>query len=131
MSRLHIVVALATAAISACHTGPSASSFTPATTGHGVESTLRLRETRVAGEVLELSDSGYVLLSQNMVTFVPYSAVRSASFSGFGSYDWGRPEPEMMEQLRLMSRFPQGIAASTLQLLMADTGQPSVRVVRQ
>lgn len=126
-----ITRAMAAIAMVACYTGPSAGSFTPAATGHGIDGSLRLRETRIVGEVLEVSDSGYVLLSQNMLTFIPYSAVRSASFSGLGSYDDGRPEPEMMERLRLVSRFPQGITPSTMRVLLADTGQPNVRVLRQ
>lgn len=115
----------------ACFTGPSASGFPPATTPHGVESTIDIHRARLAGELLEVSDSGYVLLSEGLLVFAPFSAVRSASFSGIGSYEVGRPDPPLMERLRLVSRYPNGVTPEVLDLLLAETHQTHVNVVKQ
>ena len=122
---------LASVAASACYTGPSAGSFPPATSGHGVESTIHLEHTRLAGELLDASDSGYVVLSERAIFYTPYSAVKSASFSGVGSHREGRPEAELLERLRLVSRFPKGITPAMIQALLADLRQTKVEVVTQ
>lgn len=132
MPRIALGLALlASVAASACYTGPSVGSFPPATSAHGVESTIHLEHTRLAGELLDASDSGYVVLSERAIFYTPYGAVKSASFSGVGSHRDGRPEAGMLEHLRLVSRFPKGITPAMLQALLADLRQTQVEVVTQ
>lgn len=131
MRRTLFVVAIAGGMLSGCYTGPSAGGFGPATTPHGVASTLQLDRTTVQGELLEVSDSGYVLLAQDALVFTPYDAVNDARFAGLGSYGSGRPRAASMAKLRLMSRFPQGLSPPTLAALLAETRQSDVRVVRE
>jgi len=122
---------LASVTASACYTGPSVGSFPPAMSGHGIEGTVHLDHTRLAGELLDASDSGYVLLSDRAIFYTPYIAVKSAGFSGVGSHRDGRPDPEMLERLRLVSRFPKGITPAMLQALLADLRQTKVEVITQ
>ena len=132
MSRALPVMVLALSILMcACFTGPSATGFRPATTAHGVESTIEVQRTRLAGELLEVSDSGYVLLSEGLLVFAPFSALRSASFSGIDSHESGRPDLSLMERLRLVSRYPKGMTPAVLDLLLAETHQTAVKVVRQ
>lgn len=127
---LVLALSAATLAIAACFTGPSVGGFAPAVTGHGVESTIDACQLTLAGELLEASDSGYVVLEWNGLTYTPYALVRKARFSGIGSYGSGRPSPQQLEQLRLLSRFPQGMPRETVRALLAASGQAAPRVVR-
>jgi hypothetical protein len=132
MARIRLALlwlAVSAAATVACFTGPSVGTFKPATTGHGVQTKLRVGRANVSGELLAIDDSSFVLLGSDGVLIVPFSGVTHASFSGFGSYQGGAPGGET-ERLQLVSRFPQGISARTMEALLSDSRQTSPRVVR-
>jgi hypothetical protein len=132
MSRHRIFVAVIAAVVSAsCFTGPSAGGFTPAVSGHGVDSQLRLGNGTVKGELLELRDTAYVLATAQGIVLVPFRAVRRARFESFGSFGGGAPDSEWRERLHLASRFPKGMPASALTMLLEDARQAELRVVRQ
>lgn len=132
MTRLAMafVGALLAAPISGCFTGPSAGGFGPAMTGHGIDANLRLRQGHIDGELLEVSDSSYVLLNATGLSLVMFSVVRGAKFPGIGSNDWGPPDAELKERLRLVSRYPQGIPRGVLGVLLADAKQTELHVVQ-
>jgi hypothetical protein len=127
--RLTLVV-IATALVTSCFIGPSAHSFKPAVSGHGVESHLRVGRREVEGELLELRDSAYVLVGYDGIVLVPFRAVEGAQFKDIGSFGGGAPDPEWSERLHLASRFPQGMPASALELLLEAAHQNELRVVR-
>lgn len=133
MNRMFLVAALGfvAAAASSCFTGPSVGGFRPATTPHGVESRIQLRQTVVRGELLEVRDTAYVLLDESGVLLVPYSAVHEARFEGVVSYLGGAPGGVTSERLRLVSRYPHGMPAGVLQSLLAEVHQSELRVVRE
>jgi hypothetical protein len=132
MSRHRILVAMGAACLSvSCFTGPSAHSFTPAVTGHGVDGQLQLRNRTVKGELLELRDTAYVLATDEGILLVPFPAVRRAKFESFGSFGGGVPDSEWRERLHLASRFPRGIPESALTTLLAEARQSELLVVRQ
>lgn len=116
-------------AAGACFTGPSAGSFTPAVSGHGVDAHLHLGRRRVEGELLELRDTGYVVINTLGVQIVPFSGVDAASFDGLGSL-YGTPGSDWSERLRLASRFPHGMPDSALAQLLAVTHQSQMTYVR-
>lgn len=113
-----------------CATGPAFVHFPPAVTGHGVEGDLHLAQGHVVGELLEPSDSAYVLINDEGVLLVPFVAVRKASFTDVGNVGMGAPDQVMANRLRLVSRFPQGLSPHILDGLLADNHQSALRVVR-
>lgn len=126
---ISLAISLSLAAMS-CATGPSAEDFGPATSAHGVETHLRVGAGDVQGELLELRDSAFVLLSGEGVLLVPLSSVRSANFSQVGSYSGGSLSTELATRLHLVSRFPRGIPDSALQILLADRRQAALLVIK-
>ena len=126
---LALAASVAVIAAMACFTGPSVRGFQPAVSGHGVETTIDAGRLTLVGELLEASDSGFVVLESNGLMYTPYSLVHKARFSDMGSYGSGRPAPGVLQRLRLLSRFPQGMSPQTLQLLLAASGQSAPRVV--
>jgi hypothetical protein len=132
MSRHRIVVVGVGALMSAsCFTGPSAHSFTPAVSGHGVDSQLDVGNRAMKGELLEVRDTAYVLATDQGIWLVPFRIVRRARFESFGSFRGGAPDSEWQQRLHLASRFPQGIPESALALLLEDARQSELKVVRQ
>jgi len=132
MTRLSAALALAcaVAAVGGCFTGPSVGNFRPAVSGHGVETDIRLRTARVQGELLEVRDTAYVVIGDDGVLLVPFSAVRATHFSGVDDTGAGAPDPALAETLKLMSRFPRGIPRQALEQILADARQTSLKVVR-
>src|SRR5689334_9066599 len=117
--------------LGACHfTGPSAGSFTPAVSGHGVETRLSLGKRRIDGELLQVRDTAYVLMAADGVLIVPFAAVDEAHFEDLGSIGGGAPPAEWRDRLEIASRFPQGLSAETLDQLLACTRQSEPRYVR-
>jgi hypothetical protein len=130
MRTLHLLSIAVLVSATACFTGPSVGRFRPAQTGHGIEGELRLRDRRVDGELLEIRDSAYVLVSSDSVMIVPFTAVRGAHFDALGSVGGGRPRIDNFALLQLSSRFPRGISDATMAQLLAVAGQSSMSYVR-
>lgn len=130
-SRLAMSLAMSVSlAATSCATGPSVEDFGPARSARGVQTDLRVGTRDVQGELLELRDSAFVLLTADGVLLVPLSSVRSASFSQVGSYSDGSLSTELAATLHLVSRFPRGIPDSALQILLTDRRQAALLVIR-
>lgn len=131
MSRSRIAI-VALGCLAGCATGPSASGFTPAISGHGVESRLYIgRRQEVRGELVELRDTAYVVINDDGLLLVPFSIVDGATFSDIGGYNGGAPGGEWRERLRLVSRFPHGIPDPAFAALLSSTGQTQLRVIKK
>lgn len=119
--------------VAGCPVGTTSGRFRPAQGPAGVDAQLVLDRQRgtVAGELLAMRDTGFVLLVGNRVTLVRYGAIRSATFPQVASASLGRqpPTPAMRERLRLVSRFPQGISPELEQRLLAGYSQPTIDVI--
>jgi hypothetical protein len=66
--------------------------------------------------------------AQATLQFVAYAEIRSArtvdqTGSSAAITDRRTPDPDMLEHLRLLSRFPQGLTPEVLQLLLTAHGQ--------
>lgn len=117
--------------VGACHfTGPSAGSFTPAVSGHGVNTQLRLGGRRIEGELLQIRDTAYVLMAVEGILIVPFAAVDKAQFENLGSIGRGAPDPEWRDRLQLASRFPDGMSDDALEQLLACTKQSGPHYIR-
>ena len=117
-------------AAGACYTGPHVLEFLPARSGHGVDGELVVRNQRVRGELLALSDTAVVMESAGRMLLIPRSAISEARFEALKAHSGAELTGDVLEQYRLMSRFPAGISAPTLRSLLAQTGQSELTVVR-
>jgi hypothetical protein len=130
-SRILLGTLIALTIVAGCFTGPSASGFTPAVSGHGADAQLHIGRTRLDGELLELRDSAYVLVNGDGIFLVPFSIVDKASFDHLGSYSGGAPGPEWAERLRLVSRFPQGMPDRAIAMLLGAAHQSELHLVKR
>ena len=113
-----------------CNVGGRVDRFAPAKRPAGVAVALALRGGRRAqGELLAVQDTALVVLAQDTVTLVPYSAVVTGQFSQIGELLATPPAPDFATRLRLVSRFPQGLTPDLLARLLAAHGQSALKVV--
>jgi hypothetical protein len=139
--RAHAAVLLLASSLPACHVGIGVDRFAPAQRPEGIAATLWLDGRRtLAGELLEASDAGLLLLSDRgpqadggrppaegappkaRVVSVPYAAIRKATFAQLFFEARGAWHPRR-ETLRRVSRFPQGLTPELRERLLAAHGQ--------
>ena len=115
----------------ACIFGSHVGTFPPANGPNGVTAKLQTSAGRVTAEVLDVRDSGLVVLNNAQVTFVPYRAIEDGSFNQLGVSIWnGQFESaEKRNRVRMASRFPQGITPETERQLLAVHHQSSIVVL--
>ena len=130
--RLHrlLPALFATALIAVgCAIGPSEKNFKPAISPAGVEARLRFRRGELRGELIEVRDSGLVVAPPGDVLFVPFTAIRAATFAQTTLAPApGIPGPQVRERIRLLSRFPNGLSPDQLERFLASRGRQSLRV---
>lgn len=129
-ARIFLVVAATVVTSSGCYTGPHALEFSPARSGHGVAGELVLQNQSVRGELLASSDTAFVMESASRILLIPRSAVYETRFEGLRDHRGADLSGDVLEKYRLMSRFPAGISAGMLRMLLAQTGQSELTVVR-
>jgi hypothetical protein len=127
----------------------TAETYPPAHGPRGVSVSVTAGQRQFSGELLEVRDSGLVILAAPSVTlrssspaaggassqaheqrtlrFVPYGEILSSEVdrtsSRFAIKDRRTPDRNVRERLRLLSRFPQGLNPELLQLLLSAHGQ--------
>jgi hypothetical protein len=111
--------------LQSCHYGMTVESFPPARTPKGVIGHVVTTRADYTVELIEVRDTGIVILSAQTLRFVPYSAIRSSRFDGVGDSISNRkaPSPKVRENLRLLSRFPPGLTPEMLQNLLTALAQ--------
>lgn len=124
---------LALSALVACSFGPRASSFAPATEPDGVTAEVQSRDTSFHAELLAVSDTGLLLLRGRTIVYAPYRVIRHASFDQLAVElpNGESPDSADRQQLRLVSRFPQGASAERVRALLAGYQQDSLVVLRR
>ena len=130
--RNHTACIVLTVLLAGCAVGPRVETFKPARSPAGVEASLDLTDGRLMqGELLAVEEPGLTLLIGNSVTQVPYARVRKASFAQTRIViDQSKPwSAAVREELRLLSRFPQGLTPTLLTSLLAAYRQGELRVV--
>ena len=132
-----------------CSFGMTAAKYPPALGPQGVSLQLDIGERQMSGELIEVRESGMVILTPAPVTpssssarpggassqaldqgrlqFVAYGAIHSWEVDGSSKWiaviEQRAPDRNAREQLRLLSRFPQGLTADLLKLLLTAHGQ--------
>lgn len=131
-----LLIALAALLFSgACvlNVGPRAERLTVATSPSGTIADIRVRDhgELFTGELLEVRDTALVVLSGGRVTVVPVSAIRRVTFRDSAIYLDGGDVFGVGElsELRLLSRFPQGITPPLMSALLAALGQTEPRLL--
>jgi hypothetical protein len=127
-------IVLVILSVSACTVGPSAKHFAPATAPDGIEVDLRVPGfARVQGELLEVQDSGLVILRNDRVTFVPLGDIQYGNFRQRGTLVTGGRfvDATAATELRLVSRFPAGLTPERRAALLAAYGQTAPDRVTQ
>jgi hypothetical protein len=133
--RRALVVPVVLLALTACHVGPSTKNFAPAIGPNGIWADLHLKGVRVEGELLEVQDSGLLVLRKKrvparqrqtlVVTLVPLEAIRRGRFDRYGTLiEDGTPVAKgALQRLRLVSRFPKGLTPELRAALLTVHGQ--------
>jgi hypothetical protein len=135
LSPLYLVVILT---LAGCTVGPDVSKLAPARTGQGVNILVVPVETpdgsaygRIDGELLAVRDDA-LLLRAGLLALVSYASIERAEVEGFGrlTFGHGRPPTEVQRQeLRLLSRYPQGVSGDLLRRLLDAYNQDELRTI--
>lgn len=121
----------------ACSYGMTADKLRLTTSGRGVNTQIRTSDMEFRGELIEVRSEGLLILASSgaldppaqkpLLRVVPFTAIMSSRFDQLGrSYQIERgrpPQPADLERLRLVSRFPYGLAPELLQKLLENNGQ--------
>jgi hypothetical protein len=126
-----VVTALAASALSSCASRVRPDYVGPAQTGHGVEGELVVHGQRVKGELLEVSDTAFVLQTRAGVVLVPKFTIDESSFRGLELFRGSELAGKVLEQHRLLSRFPAGMPAAVLQSLLRQAGQSEIKIITE
>lgn len=129
--RSSIVLTVVVAA--GCMIGPTTRNFAPATGPQGIAADLRVKwgpKGRVQGELLslvvglEVHDTALMVLSSSRLVLVPLRVIQMGRFKGRGTLiENGRARRSSLEQLQLVSRFPDGMKPEVMARLLAAYGQ--------
>ncbi len=121
------VVIAALLNMSGCRYGVTVESFPPARTPKGVTGNITTGRGRLTAELIEVRDSGIVILSDRKFRLLPFGVIVSSHFEGtnrrYDIKDRRTPKPDALDHLRLISRFPQGLTPELLQRLLNANGQ--------
>ena len=137
-----IVILLLAGLTAGCSFGMTAKKFRPAESPRGVEAVITITDREFVGELIEIRDAGLVLSSERWrvpvpngtretkeqrLRLIPYTAVERSRFEQMDRrlsiVDGRPPTTNGREQLRLVSRFPQGLSAEVLSQLLTEHGQ--------
>lgn len=108
---------------------PIPSTFPPAQSGHGIDARLLVGRRMVKGELLEVSDTAFIVRTAEGLVLIPQESVTEANFPDVGFYRAADLVGDVTRQLRLTSRFPAGIPASVMTALLGEAGQAQVTVI--
>lgn len=110
-----------------CTRGPSVRSLPHTTNPVGAQVTFSVGGTRFNGELIAAPDSGYVIRnSANRLVFAPFTAVRGMRVPTVSGVITGYPFAEDHRELRMASRYPQGLSPQVLSALLARASQTAV-----
>ena len=140
MRHVVIIVLAIFSSAGACSYGKTVEQLAFASSARGVNARVTTGDALVAGELLQVQDTGLLLLTGKSVggaseppdcrvRLVPFALIRASEFEELGSdYQIAGPQPGRwnLERLRLVSRFPHGLAPELLEQLLETCGQTEV-----
>lgn len=121
--------------LAGCHVGSRAETFAPARGPAGVEVAVALRDRRpLKGELLTVGDTALLVLSEGRVVLVPASAALGVQLAQrsdvlLAARDGKLGPSGALGEVRLVSRFPQGLTPVLLRRLLVAYGQTAPDVV--
>lgn len=120
-------IVLTLVVVAGCGMGPTTRNFAPATGPRGIATDLRVKwgpRGRVQGEVLEVQDTALMILSANRLVLVPIRVIQYGRFSRRGTMiENGKAHRGTLDELRQVSRFPDGMRPEIKARLLAAYGQ--------
>lgn len=119
-----LVLSLMTGCVMARY-GPQLHEFGPATSPHGIQLELMIEYHPLPGELLEVMDSGVLVLARGRIYEVPWERITHAVVEDF-EVNWpARRPPGERERTRLalVSRYPPGLTEEHRDRLLAAYGQ--------
>ena len=114
----------------ACYHGQFLTTFRPAKSAAGTDADIRLQETRIQGELLEVHDSALVVVTTaGKVTLIPFDLIRTGRFgqNGWLIDDTGDVPVDV---LRTLSRYPSGLTPELRARLLGAYGQTELEVAQ-
>ena len=121
------LVILACLSNNACTFGVTAPKYLPAQGPRGVNLHVDTSQGKFSGELIEVLDTGIVMLADQKIRLLPYTAILSSKVDQTPSrYSISKrtvPNPDVQAQLRLLSRFPQGLTPELMRQLLDANGQ--------
>jgi len=121
------LVVLAFLSGNGCTLGMTASKFRPAKGPQGVNMRLTTAQGELSGELIEVRDTGIVVLMDQKLRFLPYTEIRYSKVDQMSSFNpitqRKAPKRDAFERLRLLSRFPQGLTPELTRQLLDAYGQ--------
>lgn len=125
------VICSALLVAAACYHGPNLATFQTALRPDGIGAELHLRDTTIAGELLEVQDTALIVLTAGRVVLVPVAAIRRGTFVQRGTVVGdGYNNARALAELRNLSRFPGGMTPEIRARLLAIYGQTEIQVAR-
>ena len=120
----HIIASTMLVLLLGCYHGPSLHRFAPAQGPEGIAADLRVKKTRIQGELLEVQDSVLLIRSTDRIVSIPVRSIDHGSFEGLGErLTRGVDAKDALIELRKLSRFPTGLSADARARLLAAYGQ--------
>ena len=143
---LYLLAFLQPLALSGCITwGPKLNEFEPAKTPNGLSTEVEVKlpfgsgpSRSLQGELVAVDDRGIFILyrpemtGQERVAQVAYESINRATFEKVTYLNITspkRPAGDKREQLRLMSRYPQGVNSPGFQKLLASLDQTEIETI--
>lgn len=114
-----------------CAIGQRPRRFPAVRNGSGSACRLKLGSQELAGELLSAEDTAAVLVINSHLWVVPYRLVSTSDCQGTGSIPFDTTHllmQNMATDLKLRSRYPQGVAPDLLHLLLLAYGQTAPMV---
>jgi hypothetical protein len=150
------LIAAASVVVAGCTIGPGARFEASSPEGARIEAAVAGSGTQhvrseIRGELLEVRRDALLVLGLQVdvvregqkqaetrstaqrpaVLLLPFECVQKARFVGLGNWsnldDRQAPSDSVREKLRLLSRFPQGLAPEQLKRILIAQGQPELR----
>ena len=88
---------------------------------------VKTAQGQLSGELIEVRDSGIVVLADRKLRLLPYTVILSSEVdrtpSRYAISHQTVPKPNVQVHLRLLSRFPQGLTPELMQQLLEAFGQ--------
>ncbi len=139
-----IALALAALVFAACHVGPQVEQMDVARKPFGamidVELKSQAKKTKLQGELLEVRDDGLIILKEKeagttaRLLLIPWTRIKRAGASelpgiAVRTSHGDRQRNASIEELRNVSRFPQGLTSDLTRQLMSHYGQTTLDTI--